>query len=678
MSTLAEIIQNSFDEVHERIFDFGMEKSLPSTWTEENVSLGSDVSRYVGKFSYDRSPYTREIIDCLSPNNPVQTVAVMKCAQSGLTQGVIIPGICWIIAENPGPILFMAGDKELGKNSIETRLDPIIESAGISHLIRPNVIRKRNQRTGDTSTGKEFAGGQLIMQGTKNADKMRQFSVKYIFADDWEAAPRDDKKEGSTRELVEGRATSYGDVSKLFYISTPAVKQTSNIEPIYEEGDQRKWHWKCPHCGQWISPEWRIRREDDTYGGIKYELNKSGDLIRGSVHYECEHCRGRIEYKNKYELNLGGKWIPTAKPSRPEIRSYYLNALIIPPGFTSWEDLVYKWLKAKPPGGQTDVGKLKTFKNIRLGQTWMEMGKTPRVSELMKNTRNYLPGTVPDLTSIEQENGEIIMLTLACDLGGVMEYRNEDVRLDWELVAHSKSGATYSVDHGSIGTFKRQRDKTEAEKKRDGDRIKWTYNMGYQNSVWPVFEELIRNQWPCESEGRTMPVAITIVDTGFFTNKAFNFINSIDDAFIYGIKGEGDINYRKLMKDTQPVKLSREKPRLYLLEVNQLKDELSGNMDLKEGTDGYQPPGFMNFPESRDGKYQMNSFFEHFEGERRVEEIKDGNVIGFKWEKKNNQVQNHFWDVRIYNLAAKYIYLDQFAKSEKLRSITWAEFAELF
>ncbi|WP_036384029.1 terminase gpA endonuclease subunit [Muricauda sp. MAR_2010_75] len=671
-------IQQAYHGIHEKIFDFRVEKPLPSDWTEANVKLGSDVSRYVGPFSYDRSPYTREIIDNLSPTNPVETVAVMKCAQSGLTQGVIIPGICYIISETPAPILFMAGDKELGKNSIETRLDPIIESAGISHLIRPNVVRKRNQRTGDTSTGKEFAGGQLIMQGTKNADKMRQFSVKYIFADDWEAAPRDDKKEGSTQKLVEGRATSYGNTSKKFYISTPAVEQTSNIEPIYNQGDQRKWHWQCPHCEGWIAVEWRVKRDDKTYGGIKYELDDSGSLKEDSVHYECQLCRGKIDQKQKYSLNLKGKWIPTAKPKRPQIRSYYLNALIIPPGFTSWVDLVYEWIDANPQNGVVDTGKLKTFKNIRLGQTWKETGETPRVNELMKNTCQYLPGVVPDLTSEAQGNGPIIMLTLACDLNGIMTDRKEDVRLDWELVAHSKSGATYSVDHGSIGTFKRDRDKTEFERNTDGDREKYTYNHGYLNSVWPIFEKLIRKEWPTESGEGTMSALVTLIDTGYFTRLAFQFIDSIHDRVIFGIKGEGDIKYRSVLKDTPMVKLSREVNTLYLLEVNQLKDELSSYIKLKKGNDDYQPPGFMNFPQPTDGKYTMTSFFQHFEGERRVEEIRDGNVVGFKWEKKNNQSLNHFWDVRVYNLAARYVWLDLFVKSEKnIRSITWAEYVEL-
>ncbi|PXX26270.1 phage terminase large subunit GpA-like protein [Thalassospira sp. 11-3] len=674
MQTSNDIMLSKYLDIHEKIYDFKTVKILPSVWTEENVRLGSDISRYTGPFRYDKSPYTREIINNLSPTDPTETTAVIKCAQSGLTQGVIIPGICYIISENPGPILFMAGDKELARNSVRTRLDPVIESSGIGHLIRPNVIRKKNQRTGDTDFSKEFAGGQLIVEGTKNADKMRQFSVRYIFADDWEAAPRDDKKEGSVRKLVEGRSTSFGNMRKLFYISTPAVKQTSNIEPVYEMGDQRKWHWKCPHCKKYIPMEWRVKKEDGTYAGIKYELDQNGLLNEKSVHYECQYCGGKILERDKFNLNLAGKWIATAKPVRPNIRSYYLNALIIPPGFTSWVDLVYEWIEANPKDGVVDIGKLKTFLNIRLGQTWTEHGETPRVNELMKNICSYNPGTVPDITAAEHGNGDIIMLTLACDLNGIMEKNNQDVRLDWELVAHTTTGAWYSVDHGSIGTFKRERDKTKFERETDGDREKWTYNHGHKNSVWPVFEELMRKKWPCETPDRHMEVMLTTVDTGYFTRLANQFIEKFDDLIILGIKGAVETDYRRVQKDTAPVRQSRENKGLYILEVNQIKDELSSYIKLVEGSDGYQPPGFMNFPQPQDGKYNMVSYFQHYEGERRVEETKDGVVVGFKWEKKNSQSLNHFWDVRVYNIAARYIYLDLIARSEKnINKLSWAE-----
>jgi hypothetical protein len=76
---------------------------------------------------------------------------------------------------------------------------------------------------------------------------------------------------------------------------------------------------------------------------------------------------------------------------------------------------------------------------------------------MTNNVRSYDIGVVPDVTCKNDGNGRIVLLTLACDLGGVMETNNEDVRLDWELIAHASNGQTYSVNHGSIGTFKRNR-----------------------------------------------------------------------------------------------------------------------------------------------------------------------------------------------------------------------------
>ena len=677
------IWQEIYQEMHDDIYGYKITKPVPSKWVEETIYLTKDVSRFSGYFDYDISPYTKEVINRLDPADATRVIAVMKCAQSGFTQGVIIPGMLYIIAENPASMLFMAGDKELAKNSIRTRFDPVAQSSRLQHYIRPNVVRKKNQRTGDTDFSKEYAGGNLIVEGTQNADKMRQFSVKTVFADDWEAAPRADKKEGNVRKLIEGRQTSFGNLAKTYYISTPAIEQTSNIEPVFLLGDQRKWHWKCPHCKTRIPVEWRTPAlwsdKENEWGGIKWELDQNKRLIRDSVHYCCQACGGKIRESSKYDLNLKGKWKPTAKPYFDYYVSYEMNAIIIPPGFVTWVDLVQEWLEANPPGGKVDADKLKVFNNIRLGKTWRELGETPKVMQIMKNAGEYPIGVVPDKACDVDGNKEIIMLTLACDLNGVMNEVVEDVRLDWELLAHTLTGATYSVEHGSIGTFKRARDKTKREKERDSNRIKWTYTHGAVNSVWPEFDKLITKHWPTQSGG-TMQVAITAIDTGFFTRLAKDFVDlyEFEDNIVVGIKGDTDLHYRRINKDTPRVRRSREANNLYLVEVNQIKDELAAFMKLRVGADGYQPENFMNFPQSSGGLYALKGYFEHYEGEKRTEVVEKEQVVGFHWVKKHSQSLNHFWDVRVYNEACKDIYLDMVKRSDpKLKNITWGEFCHM-
>lgn len=146
---------------------------------------------------------------------------------------------------------------------------------------------------------------------------------------------------------------------------------------------------------------------------------------------------------------------------------------------------------------------------------------------------------------------------------------------------------------------------------------------------------------------------------------------------MYGVKGRVEENYRKLQRDTQPVRRSSEKPKqLYIVEVNQMKDDLANMMRLRVGDDGFtQPSGFMNYPEPNDGKYTMKDYFSHYEGERRIEVKKNDEVIGYRWDKKTSLSQNHFWDVRIYNLVAPLIYLDLVRQSDsKLKFLSWEEF----
>jgi phage terminase large subunit GpA-like protein len=675
---IKEIFLQNIKEIQENIYDFDPIKLEPSDWVEKTVFLTSAESKYPGFFSYDRSPYSREIIDNMSPSSDVEMQAIMKCVQSGYTAGVIVPFIAYIIDQMPCNVIFVSGSDQLVKDTVRDRLDPVIQNSGnLKDKIRPNSLKKANHRTGDTDVKKEFVGGSLTCL-TYKPSKLRQYSAKIILADEFDDAPRVNITEGSIRLLLQGRTVSFGDSKKLCYVSSPTTKGISNIEEVYEMGDKRKWNWECPNCKTYIPILWSVEREDGSYGGIKWVLNDDNELIEESVHYECQSCRGKIEYRQKTQLNMTGKWIPTAKPMRPQYRSYSFNALCIPSGFDSWVMIVYEWLKACPKGMPVDIGLLKTFTNTRLGELWEDRGTTPRMTALMSNVRSYEIGIIPDKTCEEDGNGKIALITLSCDLGGIMDLVNgiEDVRLDWEIVAHSTNGQMYSIDHGSIGTFKRSKTQNKKDRDKDSDRVRYTFKEGVPNSVWPIFKEHIYRSLEGES-GMYYDIDITIVDTGHFTKLSYNFIQGITDRTVLGIKGKSDDSYRKTDKDTAIVKHSMEnKGLLYILDVDKLKDNLSSNMALTEGTDGTQPKGFMNFPQPAAGKYNKNNFFDHYESEHRVPELKNGIEVGFKWKKKREN--NHFWDIAVYNLAAREVFIANLKLEDPSnRELTWERYCYL-
>ena len=678
ITMLKEIFKKSYSKIHSSIFDYKPLKKLPSEWASENIYFTKAESRFAGFLKYDITPYAIEIIDNFSPTSPVEMFALMKCSQMGGTATILIPAICYIISENPSNTMFLSGNETLVKDTIRDRLDPVIMNSGLSGLIRPSVVKKKNQKSGDTDSKKEFAGGSLTSIAY-NPRKLRFYSVKNIIADEFDDAPRFDKKEGSIRSLLETRAKSFGTQKKIGYISTPTIKGASNIEEVFLEGDQRKWNWNCPHCKTYIPIEWSIKKEDGSISGIKWELDKNNELIKSSVHYECQNCGGKIYEKDKLKLNQGGKWIPTAKPKKENYRSYQFNAICLPPGFDSWIDLVYQWLDAVPIDGPINDDKFKVFLNSQLGQVWEEKGKALRINELMENNmRSYEIGVVPDKTCESDGNGKIVLITLACDLGGVMDENNQDVRLDWEIVAHSSTGVTYSINHGSIGTFKRTRKRTNEDKENESNREKWTYDFGQRNSVWGELKKIINSNLSSQS-GDVYNIDISVIDTGHFTKLAYNFINSVTDSIIVGVKGYSDEDYRKLSKDTPIIKRSMEmQGKLYLLQVNQIKDMLASNIKLRMGMDGFQPSGFMNYPMSSGGKYTMKSYFTHFESESRMPVLKNDVEIGFAWKKKNSSVENHFFDVAVYTISAREIFIDVLRRSHSQNAkLTFEDYVQL-
>lgn len=652
--------------------DYLVSKIKPSEWAGRRV-MSSDVSAFAGPFSYDRTPYLREVVDCFSPDHPARTIAVMKGAQIGFSTGVIENAIGWIIAEQPGPILMLTGSTDLSKQSMDTKIDQMIDSCGIRHMIRPNTLRAKNQRTGDTSTGKEFAGGRLQTGQTGNHKKLRQISMQYGFVDDFEAAPRESHQSGSTRSLIEMRFSSYYEKMKLAYISTPEIKQTSNIEPAFLEGDQRFYNVPCPCCGDYIDLQWTIKKDKESFG-MTWKLDKLGRVIPKSVGYICQSCGDWFNDGHKYEINLAGKWVPTATPDDPSFYSYNLNALYAPPGMYDWEYYVRDWMKANPIGENVNVPLLKTFYNTVLAKTWEERGEAPKSNRISTNTRPYSVGVIPNQLSIEDGNGEIVLLTCACDLNGKIE----DARIDYEITGYSETGASYSIDHDSIGTFIPR----ENTMKNKVDRERWSYEHGVENSVWPEFLKRITASIKTDQEGREMRLVFVGVDTGHFTQYAYEFIEIAKQNGLYciGLKGKDTEKMRMMGADTHVYKQSRESKDLYLVEVNQLKNELAEYMKLRwVRSDGVsQPIGFMNFPTPEKGKYTMQSYFSHYESEHKVmDKNPHGQVVGFRWIKRNSNVMNHLFDCRVYNNALREIASEGMCKEAGIKYPSWRAFCDL-
>jgi len=636
----------------------------PSDWTEQNVVMPG--KPFPGPFSYSRTPYMREIIDCLSPDHPARKVALMKGAQIGGSAGVIYPALGWIIANSPANTFVTVGHEDLVPEAMG-KLDTLIDNAGLRKLIRPTAMRRRNNKTGDTNNKKEFGQGYIIVASANNHKVIRQRDLMYGFFDDIESVRSASKESGNTLDLLEQRFAAYGDSHKIYYISTPERAGNSNIYNAYIRGDQRRFLLPCPCCGEMIALEWNIDI-DGNAAGIFWKLDNHERLIEDSVGYICQKCAGFFKDNNKQRMLNDGIWNPTAIPSRPDFFSYHLSALYAPVGMFDWKHYVYKYLEANPIGQPRIEKKHQTHVNVCLGLPYEEETEAPKANAIQKNTRPYDIGTVPERLSQADGNGNIVMLTCAADMNGKMEEGNHDVRLDFEILAWSESGATYSIKHGSIGTFIPR----ETAKQKQIDRKKWTYEDKKPNSVWPEFEQILGETFKTDT-GREMNIMITGLDCGHHSTHAYGFIDRTNYN-VYGLKGDKEDKYLRFGQDVRVFKPALERSKLFILQVGVIKDRLSEYMALNwHDAEMQQPSNFMNFPQPADGLYQFSNFFEHFETEHRVLlKNEDGEGVSARWVKKTSTVQNHMWDCRVYNLALQLIIIDIISKELK-NKLTWGD-----
>jgi phage terminase large subunit GpA-like protein len=125
-----------------------------SEWADRYRVLSQRASSEPGRWRTERTPYLREIMDCLSPSSPVQRVVFMKGSQTGGTEaGNNFIG--YVIHEAPGPMMAVAPTVELAKRNSKQRLDPLIEE---SEVLRERVKERRSRDSGNTVLRNSRAG----------------------------------------------------------------------------------------------------------------------------------------------------------------------------------------------------------------------------------------------------------------------------------------------------------------------------------------------------------------------------------------------------------------------------------------------------------------------------------------------------------------------------------------
>src|SRR6202166_1586670 len=260
-----------------------------SQWADRYRTLSQRASAEPGPWRTDRTPYLREIMDCLSPSSPVERTVFMKGAQIGGTEC----GNNWIgyvIHQAPGPMMAVQPTVEMAKRNSKQRVDPLIEE---SEVLRALVSDPRSRDSGNTMLSKEFPGGVLVMTGANSAVGLRSMAARYLFLDEVDGYPGDVEGEGDPVNLAMARTRTFAR-RKVFMVSTPKITGRSRIEASFEDSDQRYFWVPCPRCN-----EYQILK----LAQIRWPKGEPEKAV-----YICEYCDGEIENHEKHWMLQRGEW----------------------------------------------------------------------------------------------------------------------------------------------------------------------------------------------------------------------------------------------------------------------------------------------------------------------------------------------------------------------------------
>lgn len=373
-----------------------------SEWADAHRFLSQTASGEPGPWRTDRTPYMREIMDCLSPSSSVEKVIFMKGAQIGGTEA----GNNWIgyvIHHSPGPMLAVQPTVEMAKRWSKQRVASLIDSTPV---LRERVKEARSRDSGNTVQSKEFPGGILVMTGANSAVGLRSMPVRYLFLDEVDAYDFDVDGEGDPVSLASQRTITFAN-RKIFLVSTPTIQGFSRIELEYEASDRRRWWVPCPEC-----QEYQVLEEKR----LQWPKDKPEEAA-----YFCAHCGVAIPSHRKAWMNTRGQWRADA-PGTGKAAGFHLSGLNSP--WLSWAQIAERKAAAK------DDAAMKVYVNTIEARTWAESGEAPEWQRLYDRREDYRIGEVP-------EGG--LFLTAGVDV--------QKDRLELEIVAWGRDRESWSIDY---------------------------------------------------------------------------------------------------------------------------------------------------------------------------------------------------------------------------------------
>jgi phage terminase large subunit GpA-like protein len=582
-----------------------------SEWADTSRVIPQGTSPEPGRWRTSRTPYLRDPMDAISDPR-TERVYCKFCSQVGKTE-FELNVLGYHIDQDPASLLYVLPTVEAAEAFSKERIEPMLRaSPGLrGHVTSGKAGRGSSRKSSETIREKHFSSGAfLALVGANAPSGLASRPIRVVLCDEIDRFPPSAGTEGDPVELAIQRTTNYPN-RKIVLVSTPTTDGKSPIQSWANEGTQERYWVPCPHCG-----EHQVLRngEKGGDGGLKWETNDDGEIVPGSVFYECEHCGAVLTDADKPAMLAGGEWRADNPEAGPAVRSFVgLNAIYSP--WVRLETVAKRWVKAVRSGRSGDPEKLKTAVNLLWGEEWIEHQGALDVEQLDGNRHPYGEHLPPGVR----------VLTCGVDV--------QEDRLEAEVVGWGIGGESWGVQYVRIYGS--------------------PTDLGHQGP-WASLDALVGQTWRTQ-DGRTLQIATTCVDSGgHHTDEVYRYCSAREARRVWAVKGSSQ-HAAPLLK--RPTSKQRHRKTgttawLFLAGTQTAKDTIFGRLQVE-----HPGPGYSHFPRDEHGGAAAGydgDYFEALLGERRVTRIRSGQRVD-TWEQIPGR-RNEALDCRVYAWAALEIF----------------------
>lgn len=458
---------------------------------------------YSGPWSREKTPYLVEPQDELMSLDFTGEVFVGP-ARTGKSQ-MFLNWMATTAICDPMDMMLLHMSQATGRNWSLSDLAKLIRH---SPEVRSRLVPGR---TNDNVFDKAFLSGMRLTIIHPSINELSGKTSGRNWGMDYDRLPSNIDGEGDAWTLLKKRATTLKRFGMTVVESSPGFPVASakwmanspheappceGILSLYNDGDRRRWYWKCVQCREAFEPDFKL-----------FVYPKSIDPMESAeqVVLGCPHCGMPMTPDMQYELNLGGKWIKEGQrwlvdgsvagtARRSDIASFWMKGPAA--AFTTWPELVLKFLNAEADYDRTgSEEKLKAVTNTDLGLPYtpkaLDAGRLPE--ELKARAQHYSDkGVVPPGVGF-------LVTTIDVQAGGRPSF-----------VCHTYGiGAGGDVWHVDMWKIRKS-------KRLDSDGEHRLIDPASYPEDWKILlDEVIEKTYPLADEsGRHMPVKIIACDSG--------------------------------------------------------------------------------------------------------------------------------------------------------------------